>query len=52
MCIHSLFAKAMYIFFLCLFMFVYISDYKTWLPTFKNPYQNNKMCKKKESNNN
>jgi hypothetical protein len=29
------FAKVMYMFFLALFIFVFISDYKTWVPTFK-----------------
>ncbi len=30
-----MFAKVMYMFFLTLFIFVFISDYKTWVPTFK-----------------
>ena len=45
----SLFAKFMYMFLLSLFIFVYISDYKTWMPTFK---QVNFIKKKDEEENN
>lgn len=45
----SLFAKIMYMFLLSLFIFVYISDYKTWMPTFK---QVNFIKKKDEEENN
>ena len=47
MCIHNIFAKFISIFFLAMFIFVYISDYKTWIPTFKNPFQSKKLLKKK-----
>jgi hypothetical protein len=43
------FAKIMYVFFLALFIFVFISDYKTWVPTFK---QVNFIKKKEEEENN
>lgn len=46
---HSLFAKVMYMFLLSLFIFVFISDYKTWIPTFK---QVNFIKKKDEEENN
>ena len=45
----SLFAKIMYMFLLSLFIFVYISDYKTWMPTFK---QVDFIKKKDEEENN
>ena len=45
----NLFAKIMYMFLLSLFIFVYISDYKTWMPTFK---QVNFIKKKDEEENN
>ena len=44
-----MFAKVMYMFFLTLFIFVFISDYKTWIPTFK---QVNFIKKKAEEENN
>lgn len=44
-----MFAKVMYMFLLSLFIFVFISDYKTWLPTFK---QVNFIKKKDEEENN
>lgn len=31
----NIFAKFMFIFFLLMFTIVYISDYKTWMPTFR-----------------
>jgi hypothetical protein len=43
------FAKIMYMFFLALFIFVFISDYKTWVPTFK---QVNFIKKKEEEESN
>lgn len=43
-----MFAKVMYMFFLALFIFVFISDYKTWIPTFKQV----NFIKKKESEEN
>lgn len=46
MCIHNIFAKFIYIFFLVLIISVFISDYKTWMPTFKNPFQSKKNIKK------
>lgn len=32
MCLHNQFARFMCIVFLLMFIFVYLSDYKTWLP--------------------
>ena len=49
MCLHNPFARFMCIFFLLMFICVYISDYKTWMPTFKNPFQAKKI-REKETN--
>ena len=37
MCFHNHFAKLISLFFVAMFMFVFISDYKTWMPRFKIP---------------
>ena len=43
MCMHFTFIKIVYIFFLIMFLYVFISDYKTWMPTFKCPFSVKKI---------
>lgn len=43
MFLHFTFIKFMYVFFLLMFLFVFISDYKTWIPTFKTPSRTKKL---------
>ena len=47
MCLHNPFAKFVVVFFLAMFVFVYISDYKTWVPRFKIPHIKKKKHKLK-----
>ena len=48
MCAHNVFAKFVSIFFVSMFMFVYIADYKTWMPTFKIPFNVKKVRQEKQ----